>query len=236
MAQPLIPTTLSGFDEYIRRVIPYLLEEETPTNPRHERLNMTTGEMTTARNWRDQWWTGVVATPGAYELHSNAATKTKVTRTAVTTIMNGFTLFFSPILKRMSTIAYTDTDKETLNIPLRDTTLTPRPVIEVIPVVSIDSKAGARIDVRCRISTDASRASMHPDADAIEARYHIGTTPPANAAACTNMLTSGKALFTIDAGTDNEGMKFYLFCRYINVLDKQKNGAYSAVTVVTVLG
>jgi hypothetical protein len=87
-----------------------------------------------------------------------------------------------------------------------------------------------------RHTADASRASMHPDADGIEMRYHLGGTAPANANACPGVKVSTKALFDFDAGIDNDGKKFYCFLRYINQSNPENNGHWSGMQSGTVQG
>ena len=56
------------------------------------------------------------------------------------------------------------------------------------------------------------------------------------AAACPNVFSSKKALFSIEAGTENDGKKFYCFCRYVNVSNPANNGPWSTIQVGTVQG
>jgi len=228
-----IPQTLSGFDIYIRRAVPYI-DAGAPTK-NGVRLGLTTGEITTAKDYLASWYTGIPLTPGIYEKHSNPDTKTKTTRAGVETVMKNFTTFFSPLLTRMGTSpSITETDRSNLNLPAADRTPTRRGAIEDEPLVGLKSVASARIKVRARIDEDASRASLHELADAIEMRYQIGGTQPANALACTGTLMSKKAMFTFDAGVDNDGKKFYGFFRYVNQSNPENNGPWSSIQTGTV--
>ncbi|MBK5284528.1 MAG: hypothetical protein JJE25_03935 [Bacteroidia bacterium] len=228
-----IPQTLSGFDLYIRRAVPYV----DPGAPMKNgvRLGMTSGEITTAKDYLDSWYTGNPATPGIYEKHSNPDTKTKTTRNGVVTVMKNFSEFFGPLLTRMGTSGdITESDRSNLGLPAPDRIPTTRGAIEDAPVVGIASLAGAMLKIRSRIAADASRASMHQLADGVEMRYQIGGTAPANALACTGTVISKKALFKFDAGVDNDGKKIYAFLRYVNQSNPEHSGPWSSIQTGTV--
>lgn len=235
MSNSRIPQTLSGFDLYIRSVVPWLNIGGPPNNG--TRLGMLVAQITTAQNFLTLWWTGIPATPGWYEKHTNVNTKTKTTRLQVEQIMADFTDFFSPILTGMSVHpALTTEDRGILNIPERDTVNTPRGAINDQPFVNIASKPSAHFKIRARLAADASRASMHPLADGIEVRYQVGGTSPANALACPGVKVSTKALFDLDAGIANDGQKFYCFIRYINQSKPENSGPWSGLQSGTVQG
>jgi hypothetical protein len=228
-----IPQSLSGFDEYIRRAVPYINAGAPIKNG--TRLGLSATELTTAQTYHDQWYTGNPASPGIYEKHSNPDTKTQTTRNQVTTLMENFTAFFSPLLTRMSTSPdLTETDRSTLNLPAPDRIPTPRGVIDAEPTVKVNSLPSARMKIRVNIDEDSTRASMHPLADAIEMRFQVGGAQPQNALACPGVTVSKKALFNFDAGIDNEGKKFFCFVRYVNQSNPENNGPWSSVHTGTV--
>jgi hypothetical protein len=234
--QTLIPDTLAGFDSYIRGSVIYLLVLEGGAGTeRYKRLGMTDPEMDTATDWRDQWWTGDPANPGAYELHSNDNTKNKTTRGEVEDIMEGFSPFFSNLLRRMSTLEYTVADKNQLNIPERDAVPTERAAMDKAPSVDMRVMEGGNIKVRVQTETDATRPSMHPDADAIEVRYKIGEPEPAIAKDCAEISTSTKAMFTLSLGDGQAGKTIYAFVRYINISEPAKSSPYTTVIKKTLL-
>lgn len=231
-----IPKTLSSFDIYIRRVAAFLLTVVGGTS-NGERLGLTAAQNTETDAFRKQWYTGNPAAPGAYELHSNPDTKTKTTRNKVLQIIKKFSIFFSPLLTLMSVSSeLTESDRQVLNLPARDTTPTRRGKIDDAPTVNVSSMAGGRMKVRCRVDQDASRASMHELADAIEMRYQVGGATPANAVACPGSFISKKALFTFEAGDANGGQKFYCFCRYVNLTNSENNGPWGTIQTGTVQG
>ncbi|HLG35448.1 MAG TPA: hypothetical protein VI757_11260 [Bacteroidia bacterium] len=230
-----ISATLSGFDIYIRRAVPYVDAGAPIKNG--TRLGLSALEITDAVAFHDTWYTGNPAARGIYELHSNPNTKNKNTRNSVVTLMKDFNAFFSPLLTRMGTSgAITEDDRLNLNLPAADRTPTARGVINDEPLAGIKSLASARIKFRIRLDEDATRASMHPLADAIEVRYQIGGTQPANANVCPGTVISKKAMFTFDAGVDNDGKKFYSFVRYVNQSNPENNGPWRSVPPGTVQG
>lgn len=240
MGKMLIDQTLSGFDTYIRTAILYLLEVEGGVGgqERFKRLGMTQTEMDTAEAYRDQWWTGIVATPGIYELHSNEATKNKTTRRGVERIMEEFTPFFSNLLRRMATLAYTDIDKETLNIPERDAVLTDRGPITNQPIVGVKPLGGGKVSLLTRLEEDSNRASMHPLADAVKIKFKIlppGELPPADADACDRESESTSASFDLDTGSGNAGKIIYGFANYVNITNHDNDGPPSTMFQTMIL-
>lgn len=230
-----IPQTLPEFDIYIRRVSPFINSISSGVITHGERLGLSPAENTAMRALHDQWYTGNPAAPGVYELHTDDNTKTKTTRNLVMNIVKAFTTLVNPLLTRMSTsTALTESDRAMLNIPARDTSATERGPIEDTPYTNITSLAGGKMKARTRITTDASRASMHPLADGVEMRYQVGGTQPVNAAACANSVISKKAIFTVNTGGDNGEKKFYCFCRYVNLVTPENSGPFGSLNTGSV--
>jgi hypothetical protein len=143
--------------------------------------------------------------------------------------------FMSPILIRVSVnSAVNPTDRNTLNLPLPDRQPTPRGPILDVPYANLISFAGGRVEIRTRLNEDASRASMHPLADAVEMRYQIGGTPPITAADCVQYLMSKKALFEFLAGQENGNQSLYVFLRWVNLSNPENSGQWTTVHSVTI--
>src|ERR1035437_8535257 len=103
MGNSRIPEDLDLLTIFIESADNRLKADEPPpaTTKRGETLGMTlleVGELTTRRN---QWHTGDPANPGLWDLHSNEATKTKLTRTNVVNFVKEFRTFFMPLLDIM---------------------------------------------------------------------------------------------------------------------------------------
>jgi len=215
------------FDQYIRNTATYLAAG-TPKNG--ARLGLIPEEITSWSDYNTAWI-------GIYPTYTNPATRTRAIKDQKNLIKKNFITFAAPLLTRMgASTAITTTDRNTLNLPERDASPTRRGQINDAPTVNMTSLAGGRMKIRCRIDQDATRASMHPLADAIEMRYQVGGTQPANAAACPTSFISKKALFTFDADTANDGKKFWSFCRYVNLTNAANNGPWGTLQTGTVQG
>jgi hypothetical protein len=128
-----------------------------------------------------------------------------------------------------------------------------RPAIKTAPNVVLKAKGGLVIEVECRVESDSSRPSMHEDADVIEFRIAVSSTPPggngvvppapgpgdtpppANYLQATDVFTSKKARFskTFDDPTLS-GKYLYAFARYKNLSDEKKSGPWSEVAHVRI--
>ncbi len=223
----LVPGELPNFDIYIRSAVGYLLEEETPGNPRWKRLGVKTAEMNKATAYRDEWYTGNPAAPGAYELHTKPGTKTKVTRSAIEGIMKKFTPFFSNVVKCMTPYKYTSAEKLTLHIPERKETNTKRVKILEFPVALAQALDGSRVKIRVRIGAQEGRPRKHPQADCIELVYFIGDNPPGNAAGMREHSLSTKAIIIFDAGAKNSRKLFTAYVRYLNTSNPNLSSGWS---------
>lgn len=127
-----------------------------------------------------------------------------------------------------------DGDRVSLNITVKDGGRTPRPAITTSPSIKLKALEGGRIKFTCRVESDSSRASIHPEADAIEVRYLIGTATPAIPADCPNMTIKSKATFTLNLNLTDAGKKLYCFTRWINTSDENKSGPWNTVSSVVI--
>lgn len=153
------------------------------------------------------------------------------------------------------------TDRSTLNLPLRDTVLTPRGPITDIPIADAKAVGGGAVKFRLRLTTDATRASRHPLADVIEMKYMlinpvtaagsggtgagsgggstpgtpVGTTPtppPTSADDCSLSHFSKKAVFTVQYGASSPGKVLYCFFRWVNLSNSANNSGWTGVRIV----
>jgi hypothetical protein len=239
MSNSRIPEKDSDFDQYLQNTNTYNLAGSPVTNG--ARLGLAPAEISTWTTYRDQW---VII----YPQYTNANTRTKTITNQKNTLKASFKEFAMPLLDRIAaSSAIAEEDRSVYNLPLRDTTPTPRGVIADVPYVNLKAAGGGMIEVRVRTTADASRASRHPLADAVEVRYKIvsqsggvnvpqplpgssnDTTPPATAADCPNTATSKKALFRIEAGQAHSGKKIYCFVRWANLSNPANSGPWSEV-------
>lgn len=225
-----IPVTLSEFDLYIRTIDTFLNTIVPPAvvSP-GTRLGLSGAELTALTNFRKQWYTGLPATPGWYELHTNPATKTPVTRQRVTDIMKNFPVFFNPLLDRMSgSAAITSDDRIILHIAQPVTThTTPTEAIQETVVSEAKPLGGGEMRFSCRTSHDTKRASKAEGADSVQLAYKIGDPPPANVDEAVTREIFSKATFTLDAGAASTGKKLYFFLRWYNTKHPNLSGPWS---------
>ncbi|MBI4835368.1 MAG: hypothetical protein HY811_11215 [Planctomycetes bacterium] len=81
----------------------------------------------------------------------------------------------------MNSPLVSDTDRVNLGLTVRDTEPSPGAPITTVPIIGLKGLGGGDIEVRCRVTTDQTRASMHPDANVVEYRFIMvasGTVPP----------------------------------------------------------
>jgi hypothetical protein len=222
-----VPRKLPLFDQYIRRVVAFLLLG-SPTNG--SRLLLTAAEIAQAQGFLTLWYTGNSSSPGAYELHSNPNTKTKSTRKAIVKIINDFSAFFSPLLVRMSgSAAITASDRLILNIAAPNPTRSHHHEAITDNVEFIITPLGGG-DVRfiCRTSSDSKRASKAEGADSVQICYKYGDPFPVNTDdTATSREVFTHASFTMHAGTANVGKRLYVFARWYNTKHPELAGPWS---------
>ncbi|MEW6027275.1 MAG: hypothetical protein AB1599_08270 [Planctomycetota bacterium] len=121
-------------------------------------------------------------------------------------------------------------EKIAMGVPPRDLEPTPRGKIETKPYIDLEPAGGGSIKVRCRETTDRTRASRHPLADGIECRYTfvpVGEMAPENWDDCPKTVVSKKALFKIQCGAKVIGQRFYGFFRWVNLTNPANNGDWT---------
>jgi len=130
--------------------------------------------------------------------------------------------------------AISNSTKEALGFNPPTTEQHERPQIEDVPFAAMDAQPGSRIEFTCRTLSDASRASMHPDADVVEVRFIVGTTPPATVNDCSQKEISSKAKFTIELNAADAGKKIFAFVRWRNNSEPSKSGPYGDMLTTVV--
>jgi hypothetical protein len=247
MSNARIPNSITGFNAYINSTDNYQLQSDIlPPGPQHwQRLGLTATESMEWTNRRIIWRDDL------YPKYSDDNTNTKVITANVKLFMKNFRTFANPLLNRMaSSPNVRPADEAAFKfVANRDTTPTERAAIEVTPHPLLQTLAGGMVKVKVRMFSDATRASMHPDADAVELKYSVAanaasSTPtppspgtPAGGAAtpaipatvddCTSYFISKKSSFNLALGTAAEGKKLYVFFRWVNLSKPEKSGPWS---------
>jgi len=122
-------------------------------------------------------------------------------------------------------------EKLLLGGDLLDTEPTPRGKIHSTPVIGQRALDGGSIEFWARVTTDQTRPSMHPLADAVECKYLIvpkGEMPPEDPdASGIKTVVSKKARFIISCGVKNAGDTFYGFFRWVNLTTPANSGDWT---------
>jgi len=112
----------------------------------------------------------------------------------------------------------------------RDIEPSPSPPITDVPIIGLKGLGGGDIEVRCRVSRDQTRPSMHPDANVIDYRFRMvesGDVPPDDPADCPKGNSQSRAKFVLRAGAKNAGKRFYGFFRWLNKRRPRQEGPWS---------
>lgn len=107
-----------------------------------------------------------------------------------------------------------------------------RPAITTEPVLILQALPGAYLKITCRVESDESRPSIHPDADGMELKFSIGTPPPNPYNTERDFpftLFSSKASFTQETNTEQIGQRVYAIARWKNNTDNTKSGPWCPV-------
>jgi len=121
-------------------------------------------------------------------------------------------------------------DKLILGGREKDIEPTPRGKIATKPYIDLEPAGGGSISVRCRETTDRTRANIHSLADGIECRYTfapVGEMGPESWDDCPKTVVSKKALFKIPCGAKAIGQRFYGFFRWVNLTTPANNSDWT---------
>lgn len=246
MSNSRIPDSITEFNDYINNTDTYQLQSDMigppPGTTHWQRLGLTLAESTEWTNRRVLWRDTL------YPQYSNANTSTKVVKANVQLFMKGFRTFANPLLNRMAVSPNVrPADEQVFRfVANRDTTPTGRGKINDLPHPLLQAIGGGEVKIKVRTLSDATRASRHPLADAVEVRWVVlapaaagsGTpTPgtPSSAAVvipevpdnCPNVFTSRKAFFTLATGPASKNKNLYCFFRWINTVTPANSGPWS---------
>jgi hypothetical protein len=243
MEKRRIPNTLLAFNSYLLTVNDHLqMTQPGASVTNGGRLGLTSAELITLDNFHTAWISDDPANPGAYFLHSNKVSKTEVTRKNVLEIMKDFTVFFRPILWRISgCLNITNADRAVLRIaPPVTSHVQPVSGIEEDCFAMLHILGGGNIKISCKTSHESGRAAKPDRADAVEIAYrtdrvlydsqtgeiipiHVIESPDDG----TLKKLSTKAVFQLNLGIESAGSKLQLFARWINTKHPHLAGAWT---------
>ncbi len=104
-----------------------------------------------------------------------------------------------------------------------------RQEIKTVPFVNLLPESSATIEITCRVEKDNTRASLHKDADLIEACYKIGdkADEPTTPADCTTTITFTRAKFRLKLDLANATKRIFMYVRWKNTVDVEKSSGWS---------
>jgi hypothetical protein len=184
--------------------------------------------------------TALTSRRGLYEpLYTTAQNKTTRTRADVLAHRQSRETYESEIraFVRKYGDFIPDTGKKDLGLTIRDTEPSPGSPITDVPIVGLRGLGGGDIEVRCRATTDQTRASMHPDANVVDYRYIMvvsGAVSPSDPEDCPKGDSQPKAKFVLRAGAKNSGKRFYGFFRWLNNRRPRQEGPWSDAQSVVI--
>jgi|GEM_PF-823565 len=182
----------------------------------------------------------------------NAATATSTIITEKIELRDEIEVTLHDIYEDFPASVLTQTDRDTLHLPKRDTTNTRRGPIDDIPYADAKAVGGGTVKCRIRVTEDATRASKHRLADGIEMKYVLidpaaaatgGTPdptkpdagkvlPPVSADECSLNKFSKKSIFTVHFGAAAAGKVLYAFFRWVNLSTPANSSDWTEVKVV----
>lgn len=188
-----------------------------------KRLGLIEEQMMNLRTKSQSWFS-------KYGKTLNPATRTSTLVSEKNALKKDFIEYaIAPLNIIAASINITQDDRDILNLPARDRAPSPRPVITDMPVTALAVLGGGNVKVTNRTSHDASRASIHPDADGVEIRWAIvadGAPAPAFPADCPNSEVLTKAIYTMELTPENASKHLYLFARWRNNSEPAKSGPW----------
>lgn len=195
-----------------------------------KRLGLLQEHFDTWKNFQDNWI-------AKYLLTQNPATRTTTITAEKNSLKDDFIAFAeAPMNIIAASYNLTQTDRDIFNIPERDRTPTPRAAITEAPFTDLKGGDGCMVSFTHRVSGDASRSSIHPDADGVETKWVLldsGAPAPGAPAECPNTEFSSKAIHSLDFGIENAGKRLHSFSRWRNNSEAQKSSPWGQrMTVV----
>lgn len=209
----IFPTKDAEFHTYINNAIPYM-------NVHRTRLQISPGN-NSAQLAKLAEWNVLFPKTQDKTLRTTALTEEKNNlRDEIEDLMRSV---FADIPESV----LTDADRNTLNLKKRDPIPTAREKITTTPYPRMFPLKGGQVKITARVESDATRSSMHPEADSIEMRYTIGDTAPGSAGETTDKKVYKGAVNIFDFGQENATKRLYAFFRWKNESNESNSGPWS---------
>ena len=224
-----IPQAIPEFRDYINDTDDYLFATSGGVQ-NYVRLGLS---VTNAGNWHDK---RVFFRDTLYPKYSSENTRTTTIIHQLENFMDDFREFANPLLDIMAASPNAvEADETAMNFKIgREEPVHPTTPIDADIFLKITSKGQGSLQIRCRETKDATRASIPEDAKAVELRYKIGGTEPDSVDECPLTKISTKALFTFSVGANNSTKKIRMFARWIDTTNESRAGAWSEMVTIVI--
>ncbi len=219
-----IARTNSPFNDYANSTLAYMDAVDPATGTaNYVRLGLTVAQRNAWAAKRNDW-------NAIYALYVNVATRTAPVTATKQDAMDAFIITVQPLLDIIAASpAIINEDYSAFNIKKRDTEPSPKPAMTTAPFPKVLPIGGGKVRVTVRVLHDSTRASMHPDADAIEMKYSIGSVPPASEEEALNSRSYKRAIRIFSLGQAQAGQRMYAFFRWSNETDEEKSSQWSTM-------
>lgn len=232
------PQPDAEFNEYLERAVPHLLTNwerlvptlpsspgpspgpsAAPADPRKAELEEKYNE-----------WAGTVTEPGIYPKSQNPDTRTKTITGQKDVLRSEIESLMRNIFDDIPSSWLTPSDREILNIHMRDSEPSPHPQI-IDPIIGLTPLTGGDLEVRVRNTTDETRPSKPLDHILVQVQYALVSLndPAPPFAACILQHQSSKALFVMRLGVENIGKRFYGYFRWYDPIHPEDSGPWTQV-------
>lgn len=221
------PTEDAKFNQYLERAIPHLLENweklvpsmpGTPDERKEELEDLF-------KDWNE-----------TYPLSQNPDTRTTTITGEKDALRDEIETLMRNIYDDIPASWLNPSDREVLNIHLRDREPSPHPHI-VDPIIGLTPLTGGEVEVRVRVTTDSTNASKPLDHILVQAQYALTDASSMTAPAfeqCTLQYQSSHALSIMQLGITNVGKKFYGYFRWYDPIHPEDSGPWTQAQSVIV--
>jgi len=228
MSDGPFPQPLPEFNDYIDIVTPFLNTEQV-------RLNVSAANLASLNTYYDNGGVtqSLLGWKQLWTLYSNTDTQTKSVRDILKTRRGQLEPLLRLIYKNVPFSALTENDRNTLNLPLRDTTPTPIQPVDFPPVISFDEIRNG-IQVLRFQNPNTPDSNAMPPGQKIQMETFIGAANiPDNNVAFGNGIITGKHLYKVTFTPAQKGQTAYYRARYLT--DSGKVGPWSDVVSEIIL-
>jgi len=226
------PRTDAEFNEYFQRAEPHLITNWDALVPAHPGMPDSR-----KKELEDKYkqWTGSAASPGIYPKSQNPDVRTKTITGQKDTLRGEIESLLRDIYEDIPDSWLSPSDREILNIHLRDREPSPHPQI-VDPIIGLTNKSGGDVELRVRTTTDSTNASKPLDHVLVQTQYTLtaANDPAPPFEQCLQHYESSHALSMMHLGISNVGKRFYGYFRWYDPIHPEDSGPWTQVHTIMV--